>query len=67
MIEKILFEKDLILKNYEDLKKFELKTKSSLLCHPGIKRPEWYTFWRLTPKMLPFWALNAQPGALAGV
>ena len=51
----------------ETLKKIELKTKSSLLCHPGVKRPEWYPFWRLTPKMLPFWALNAQPGTLAGV
>ena len=48
-------------------KKFELKTKSSLLCHPGVKRPEWCTFWRLTPKTTPFWALNAQPGTLAGV
>ena len=48
-------------------KKLALKTKSSLLCHPGVKRPEWYTFWRLTPKALPFWALNAQPGTLAGV
>ena len=68
LIEKIWFEKDLILKNFENLKKkLHWKTESSLLCHPGVKRPEWCTFWRLTPKILPFWALNAQPGTLAGV
>ena len=39
----------------------------SLVPLSGVKRPEWYPFWRLTPKMLPFWALNAQPGTLAGV
>ena len=51
-------------KTLKTWKKFDLKTNSSPFSHPGVKRPEWCTFWRLTPKMLPFWVLNAQPGTL---
>ena len=58
-------------KNYElkheKLKKIELETKLPPLCHPGVKRPEYYLFWRLTPTCLPIWAFNAQPDTLAGL
>ena len=58
-------------KNYElkheKLKKIELETKLPPLCHPGVKRPEWYPFWHLTPRMLSILAFNAHWTAYLGV
>ena len=43
---------------HEKLKKIELETKLPPLCHPGVKRPECYPFWRLTPTWLPLGRLT---------
>ena len=45
----------------ETWKKFALKTKSSLLCHPGVKRPARHPGWRLNASLsCSLGILNAQ-------